>query len=82
MSAKMQRRRRHDRRKRILIERREHREDVLFFATGRFPASATSIAVCSCGARAFARRGDFGFHDDFYEQHAYCDEYDAAEVSS
>lgn len=82
MSAKMRRRRRHVRRKRILAERREHREDLLFFATGRFPASATSVAVCSCGARAFARRGDAGFQDDFYGQHAYCEEYDTAEAES
>lgn len=70
MSAKMKRRRRHDRRKRILTERRE---DALFFGRGTFPASARSCAVCPCGARAFSRDG----HDDlsdFMDAHAYCDE--------
>lgn len=77
MSAKMRRRRRHDRRKRVLAERRE---DALFFARGTFPASAHAIAVCSCGARAFSRGHDDRFHEDFYDRHAYCDE--AAGVSS
>lgn len=66
MSAKMQRRRRHDRRKRILTHRRE---DALFFARGTFPASSKAFAMCSCGARAFSRDGDLG---DFDERHAYC----------
>lgn len=67
MSAKMKRRQRHDRRKRVLTHRRE---DALFFSRGTFPASARSMAVCSCGARAFARDG---FLDDFADVHAYCD---------
>lgn len=72
MSAKMRRRRRHDRRKRILTHRRE---DGLFFARGTFPASAWSCAMCSCGARAFSRdRNDHRFVDEFYDAHAYCDE--------
>ncbi|MCC2031801.1 hypothetical protein [Microbacterium allomyrinae] len=71
MSAKMTRRRRHDRRKRILTQRRE---DALFFARGTFPASATSFTMCSCGARAFARGRDDSFLDDFDAAHAYCDE--------
>lgn len=74
----MRRRRRRDRRKRVLTQRRE---DMVFFATGRIPASARSVAICSCGARAFSRGGEDGFQDEFYDSHAYCDEYDAAEVS-
>lgn len=66
----MKRRRRHDRRKRILTERRE---DALFFARGTFPASARSCAMCPCGARAFSRVGG-GDLDDFDQAHAYCDE--------
>lgn len=64
----MKRRRRHDRRKRVLTERRE---DARFYGRGTFPASATSCAVCSCGARAFARDG--ADLDDFNNAHAYCD---------
>ncbi|WP_345750079.1 hypothetical protein [Microbacterium rhizophilus] len=70
MSAKMKRRRRHDRRKRILTHRCEN---ALFFARGTFPASARAFATCSCGARAFSRGDDPGFHADFYDQHSYCD---------
>lgn len=78
MSTKMRRRRRHDRRKRILTQRRE---DALFFAHGTFPASARSCAMCSCGARAFSRGDDHRFHEDFHDRHAYCHEYDDAETS-
>lgn len=78
MSAKMRRRRRHDRRKRILTQRRE---DALFFAHGTFPASARSCAMCSCGARAFSRGDDHRFREDFHDRHAYCHEYDDAEAS-
>ena len=77
MTAKMRRRRRHDRRKRILVGRRE---DGMFFAHGTFPASAVSIAVCSCGARAFSRGDENRFHEDFDERHSYCSEYDYAEA--
>jgi hypothetical protein len=70
MSAKMKRRRRHDRLKRVLTHRRE---DMLFFARGTFPASARSCAMCSCGARAFSRDGN-GDLDDFDEAHTYCDD--------
>lgn len=69
MSAKMKRRRRHDRRKRILTQRRE---DALFFGRGVFPASAVACAVCHCGARAFSRDA----HDDladFNDAHSYCE---------
>ncbi len=69
MSAKMKRRRRHDRRKRVLIQRRE---DALFFAHGTFPASAVAGAACPCGARAFSRGGEPDFQDDFYDMHSYC----------
>jgi hypothetical protein len=70
MTAKMARRRRHDRRKRVLTERRE---DALFYGRGTFPASGHGFAICSCGARAFTRdpHGDLS---DFDEMHAYCDE--------
>lgn len=71
VSEKMRRRRRHDRRKRVLAHRRE---DALFFARGTFPASATSFAMCSCGARAFSRDSGGRLVDDFYDAHAYCDE--------
>lgn len=70
MTAKMKRRRRHDRRKRILTHRREN---ALFFARGTFPASAIAGASCQCGARAFSRGEDPEFHDDFYTEHSYCD---------
>jgi hypothetical protein len=69
MSAKMKRRRRHDRLKRILTHRRE---DMLFFAHGTFPASARSFSVCSCGSRAFSRDGRNDLQD-WDEAHAYCD---------
>ncbi len=71
MSAKMKRRRRHARLKRM---RTEHREDMIFFAHGTIPASATGAAFCGCGARAFKRGEDRGFLDEFYDQHAYCDD--------
>lgn len=74
MSAKMKRRRRHDRLKRVLLERRYHREDVIFFETGRFPASIVSACVCSCGARAFSRTAHDRTTEEFYAAHAYCDE--------
>lgn len=70
MSAKMKRRRRHDRRKRILTERREI---SLFFGRRVFPASARACATCPCGSMAFSRDP----HDnlsDFMEAHAYCEE--------
>lgn len=70
MSAKMKRRRRHARRKRILTYRRE---DALFFARGTFPASARSFSQCSCGSRAFSRESPDDL-DDFREAHAYCDD--------
>lgn len=73
MSAKMRRRRRHDRRKRILTQRAE---DRTFFATGRFPASATSFATCFCGTRAFTRGDDSRFREEFHDQHSFCDAYD------
>lgn len=76
MTAKMRRRRRHDRRKSILTRRRE---DALFFAHGTFPASAVSLAVCSCGARAFSRGGEGRFREEFDEQHSYCNEFEYAE---
>lgn len=72
----MRRRRRHDRRKRVLTERREN---ALFFAHGAFPASARSCAMCSCGARAFSRGDDDRFHEEFYDRHAYCEQYDDAD---
>lgn len=70
MSAKMKRRRRHARLKRIRTERREI---SLFFGRGTFPASAHSCAICSCGARAFSR-DPHDLLDDFQNAHAYCDE--------
>ena len=74
MSAKMKRRRRHDRLKRILLERRFRREDAIFFETGRFPASIVSACVCSCGARAFSRTSRDQSVEEFYDAHAYCDD--------
>lgn len=59
MSAKMKRRRRHARRKRIL---RHRRELGLFYAHGRFPSWAVVCATCPCGARAFS-----GDHNDLLE---------------
>lgn len=68
MTTKMARRRRHDRRKRTALRRRE---DGLFYAHGTIPATATAVSICSCGARAFARGGvDL---DDFHESHDWCD---------
>lgn len=69
MSAKMKRRQRHARLKRIRTERREN---ALFFARGTFPASARCFAVCPCGARAFSR-DPHDTLDDFDAAHAYCD---------
>jgi hypothetical protein len=69
MSAKMKRRRRHARRKRILTYRREN---ALFFARGTIPASARSFAQCSCGSRAFSRDVADSL-DDFLDAHAHCD---------
>lgn len=77
VSAKMKRRRRHDRLKRVLGERRERREDLAFYEHGTIPASATGFAQCSCGARTFTRGNDRAAHaslDEFYDAHAYCDE--------
>jgi len=71
MSAKMKRRRRHDRLKRIRTERREN---ALYFGRGTIPASARSVAMCACGAVAFSRGDDHDFHGNFYEAHAWCDE--------
>ncbi len=68
----MKRRVRHARLKRVTTERRHHREDMLFFETGRIPASARSVCMCPCGARAFSRAGG-GDLDDFYDAHAYCE---------
>lgn len=68
-ASKMSRRRRHDRRKRILAERREN---ALFHGRGTIPASATAFATCPCGARAFARNGET--IDDFDAAHAYCED--------
>ena len=73
MSAKMKRRRRQARHKRVLMERRHRAEDRRFFEDGTFPASANIIAVCSCGARAFSRN-PHDHLDEFAEAHAYCDE--------
>jgi len=70
MSAKMQRRRRHDRKKQILTRRRE---DRAFFEKGTVPASARSVSMCSCGSVAFSRDGRDDLLD-FDEAHAYCDE--------
>jgi hypothetical protein len=69
MSAKMRRRHRHNRLKRIASERREL---GMFWAHGRFPSWATSCAMCPCGARAFSGDPNDTL-DDFYNQHAYCD---------
>lgn len=66
----MRRRRRHDRRKRVLTHRRE---DALFFARGTFPASARAMSVCVCGARAFSRDAHGSFLDEFNDQHGYCE---------
>lgn len=71
MSAKMKRRARHDRRKRVLTHRREI---GVFFAGGAFPSSARACAMCPCGARAFTTDGDDRFFDDFDDAHRYCDE--------
>ena len=68
MSAKMKRRRRQARLKRV---RTENRENMLFFGRGTFPASAHSLATCPCGARAFSRDPRDRL-DDFYDAHAYC----------
>lgn len=72
MSAKMKRRRRHDRAKQAVTNRRHHSEDIAFFNTGRIPASARAVAMCPCGARAFSRSGR-GDLDDFNDAHAYCE---------
>lgn len=66
----MKRRKRHDRRKRILTLRREN---ALFSAHGTIPASASRYASCVCGAAAFSRGNDPDFHAEFHEQHTYCD---------
>ena len=71
MSAKMKRRGRQARRKRILAHRREN---ALFFAHGTIPASSRAFAMCSCGAAAFSRGDDPRFHEDFRDAHAYCGE--------
>lgn len=69
MSAKMKRRRRHVRAKRISSERREL---GLFYTHGRFPSWSIACAMCPCGARAFT--GDpRDTLDDFHDQHTYCD---------
>lgn len=69
MSVKMQRRRRHNRRKRIQTHRRE---DGQFYATRKIPASATGVFICSCGAIAFTR--DPADHmDDIHDRHDYCE---------
>lgn len=70
MSAKMKRRRRHDRRKLILTRRSEN---ALFFAHGTIPASADRYASCGCGAAAFSRGNDPDFITDFHDQHSYCE---------
>ncbi|MCA0379790.1 MAG: hypothetical protein LCH36_10215 [Actinobacteria bacterium] len=70
MSAKMKRRRRHDRRKLILTHRREN---ALFFARGTIPASADRYTSCGCGAAAFSRGSDPDFFTDFSDQHSYCE---------
>ena len=71
MSAKMKRRRRHDRRKRVLTHRREN---ALFFAHGVIPASADRYGSCRCGGAAFSRGDDPDFHADFYDRHSDCEE--------
>lgn len=71
MTTKMRQRRRHDRAKRIVAQRREN---ALFFAHGTFPPSALAVAVCSCGAREFSRDVYDRGLDDFDQAHAYCDE--------
>lgn len=68
MSAKMKRRRRHDRLKRI---RTEHRENMLFFTRGTFPSSAVAMAQCGCGSRAFSRDPNDTL-TDWQEVHAHC----------
>ena len=65
VNAKMRRRRRHDRRKRILTHRRE---DALFFGRGTIPASSVQAVICPCGARAFSRSHE----DDLTDFHEYC----------
>lgn len=72
MSAKMKRRRRQDRVKRVRTNLRHHGEDMAFFETGRIPSSAWSVVMCPCGARAFSRSG-YGDLDDFNAAHAYCE---------
>lgn len=68
----MDRRRRQARHKQRETRRRE---DSLFYGHGQFPASATSMTICSCGARAFSRGpDDWEFMADFDAAHAYCDE--------
>lgn len=74
MSAKMKRRRRHDRRKRIMTYRLEN---ALFWARGTIPASAVAFASCSCGGSSFSRVVDPEFHADFEARHGYCDEVSA-----
>ena len=71
MSAKMKRRKRHDRRKRILTHRTE---DRMFFSRGTIPASASRYASCVCGSAAFSRREDPDFHADFHDAHTYCND--------
>lgn len=71
MSKKMKQRRRHDRRKRILTQRREN---AMFFSRGTIPASASMYASCVCGAAAFSRGEDREFHADFDAAHSYCAE--------
>lgn len=72
MSPKMRRRIRHDRLKRVVIERRHRREDALFYATGRVPASARMASICCCGASAFSRDAHDDL-DDFNLCHEYCE---------
>ena len=49
------------------------REDAAFYEHGTIPASSMGFATCPCGARAFTRGAD-GL-DDFYNEHASCDDY-------
>lgn len=73
----MQARRRHDRKKRVLLDRRYRGEDLAFWNQGRIPSSATSASICCCGSRSF-RRGP-GNEDtwererDWDDMHAFCD---------
>lgn len=61
----------------------ERIEDREFYENGTIPASATSVSICSCGAKSFARGtddADYEAMESWDSAHAYCDEYEEADA--